>query len=188
MARTERSSTIAALIVCLLGTQWSGTLYASEEERSSGATPGTSAAAVSVGESVVNATDVSLIPPSTKQRSQLFTLDDDVFATSAPVGSSGGQIWRSALKLVPVEAGTFAQRGRERDRGGRGDRNRAAQVELVLGAVASIAGTAVLVYAHRPECSTNPTADGCGYGTKVVGGAILSAGIFSLVAAAVTWR
>jgi hypothetical protein len=171
MARTERSSTIAALIVCLLGTQWSGTLYASEEERSSG--------------SVVNATDVSLIPPSTKQRSQLFTLDDDVFATSAQVGSSGGQIWRSALKFVPVESGALAQR---RDRGGRGDRNRAAQVELVLGAVASIAGTAVLVYAHRPECSTNPTADGCGYGTKVVGGAILTAGIFSLVAAAVTWR
>ncbi len=60
--------------------------------------------------------------------------------------------------------------------------------EIILGAVASIAGTAILVYANRPECSTNQTANGCGYGTKVIGGAVLSAGIVGLVAGALTWR
>jgi hypothetical protein len=59
---------------------------------------------------------------------------------------------------------------------------------MVLGAAASIAGTAILVYANRPECSTNQTAYGCGYGAKVVGGAVLSTGIVSLVVGAVAWR
>jgi hypothetical protein len=58
----------------------------------------------------------------------------------------------------------------------------------VLGAIATIAGAAVLVYANRPACSANPNAGGCGYGMKVVGGAVLSVGIVSLVIGAVTWR
>jgi hypothetical protein len=58
----------------------------------------------------------------------------------------------------------------------------------VLGAVASVAGTAILLYANRPECSTNPyRADGCGYGTKVVGGAALGLGVVGFTIAAITW-
>jgi hypothetical protein len=59
---------------------------------------------------------------------------------------------------------------------------------MFVGAAAAIAGTAVLVYANRPECSTLPTASGCGYGTKVVGGAVLSAGVVGLLVGALTWR
>jgi hypothetical protein len=59
---------------------------------------------------------------------------------------------------------------------------------IAVGAVASIAGAAVLVYANRPECRINESASGCGYGTKVVGGAVLSAGIVGLVAGALIVR
>jgi hypothetical protein len=59
---------------------------------------------------------------------------------------------------------------------------------LVLGAIGTIAGSALLLYANRPECSAHQFADGCGYGTKVVGGSLLSAGIVGVVVGAVTWR
>jgi hypothetical protein len=59
---------------------------------------------------------------------------------------------------------------------------------MVAGAAASITGAAVLVYANRPECGSNQVASGCGYGTKVVGGAVLTAGIVALVAGALMWR
>ena len=59
---------------------------------------------------------------------------------------------------------------------------------IVIGAVASITGAAILVYANRPECSPRPFATGCGYGTKVVGGAVLSGGIVGLTIGALTWR
>lgn len=204
MARTHRLSTIGALIVCLVGTQWSGTLFASEEEPSSSAAlssqsvvTGTSetpaatsaglAAAVSVGQQTASATDLSFGPPSTMQRSR-FTLTDGLFIANASVGAASEQVWRSSLEFAPVESSSFAQRGRYRGRGTRGGRNGGAQAAIVLGAVASITGAAVLVYANRPECRTNQVAYGCGYGTKVVGGAVLSAGIFGFVAGALTWR
>jgi hypothetical protein len=59
---------------------------------------------------------------------------------------------------------------------------------MVIGAAAAITGAAVLVYANRPECTTAPIANGCGYGTKVVGTAALSGGIVSLFIGALTWR
>jgi uncharacterized membrane protein YjjB (DUF3815 family) len=59
---------------------------------------------------------------------------------------------------------------------------------LMIGSVVAITGAAILVYANRPECDTRQFAGGCGYGTKVVGGAVLSGGIVSLVAGALTWR
>jgi hypothetical protein len=37
------------------------------------------------------------------------------------------------------------------------------------------------VYANRPERSTHPALSGCGYGTKVVSGAVLSAGVLPLI-------
>jgi hypothetical protein len=45
-----------------------------------------------------------------------------------------------------------------------------------------------LVYANRPACRGNAAADACGYGTKVVGGALLTGGAVGIVAGAVSWR
>ena len=59
---------------------------------------------------------------------------------------------------------------------------------IMIGAVATITGAAILVYANRPDCNTNQFAGGCGYGTKVIGGAVLSGGIVGLFVGALTWR
>ena len=80
---------------------------------------------------------------------------------------------------------SFAQRGWYR--GGR-RRNGAAQAEMILGAVAAITGAAVLTYANRPECSVSALADGCSYGTKVVGTAVTAGGIVTFLTGAFTWR
>jgi hypothetical protein len=167
MARTHGLWTTGALIVCLLGTQWSGTLRASEGEPPPAA--------------VVSITDrlASTAEPSS------FSVSDDVLSANQAIDPAIGPIWRSALRFVPVESSAYEQRGR---RGGRGGRNDAAQTAVILGAVAAIAGAAVLVYANRPDCGTNQMASGCGYGTKVVGTAVLTGGIVSLVAGALTWR
>ena len=79
--------------------------------------------------------------------------------------------------------GQFGRFGR-----GRRHRNDGAAVALFLGAVGTIAGAAVLVYANRPECSAAVQPGGCGYGTKVVGGSVLAAGLVGLTIGAVTWR
>lgn len=164
MVRTHAWSTIGALIVCLVSSQWSGTLFASGQEPSSGAAPSS--------QPVVDGTS----PSSSIERPRL-RLDYELLAANALAGESPAQ----------AESASFGQRGGYRGRG-RGGRDGAAQAEIILGVVASIAGAAVLVYANRPECNTNQMADGCGYGTKVVGGAVLTAGIVSLVAGALTWR
>ena len=154
MVRNHRVSTTGVLIVCLLGTQLSGRLFASDEER-------------------------------TTSEGLHFTLGDQTLG-SAPVGVTA-PVLQSAFKFAPAEFGSFAQRDRYRGRRG-GRRNDAATAALILGAVGTITGTALLVYANRPECRANQSAGGCGYGTKVVGGAVLSAGAVGLVVGAVTWR
>jgi hypothetical protein len=58
---------------------------------------------------------------------------------------------------------------------------------LTIGAIATITGTAVLIYANRPECSIHLYAGGCGYGTKVIGGAVLAGGLVGLTVGALTW-
>jgi hypothetical protein len=156
MARTRRLSTTAALIVCLVGTQWTGTLFASDED----------------------------VSPSTTEHLR-FTLNDEALTVNAPAETAGARVWRRPLEFAPLESSAFAQRGR---RGGGGGRNSGAAAEIMLGAVATVAGAAVLVYANRPECNGNPNRSGCGYGTKVVGGAVLSVGIVGLVVGAMRWR
>jgi hypothetical protein len=194
MARTPRLSTTGVLIVCLVGTQLSGTLFASDEELSSRATPSS--------QSVVNSTsDVpeetalpgpvaeasaggqpagGTEPPRSTVERPRFTFNN----STGSLGPASAEVWQR--KFVSIESSSFAQRNGYGGRR-RGDRNGAAAA-LVLGAVASITGTAILVYANRPECNSNQLADGCGYGTKVVGGAVLSAGIVGLVAGALRWR
>ncbi len=72
--------------------------------------------------------------------------------------------------------------------GRRRGRNDAAMTAMLLGAAGAIAGTALLVYANRPDCSVNANFNGCGYGTKVVGASVLSAGLAGLLIGAVAWR
>ena len=86
---------------------------------------------------------------------------------------------------VVVTASHEEQRGYGYRRG-RGRRSTAATA-LMIGAAAAITGTALLVYANRPECSTNVSAGGCGYGTKVVGGSVLAAGVIGVGIGAALW-
>ena len=87
--------------------------------------------------------------------------------------------------FAPSASDTFAQRGYGRGRWRGNDGSRAA---VILGSAAAIAGAAVLVYANRPECRTNPAASACGFGTKVVGGAVLAGGVVGITVGALSWR
>lgn len=88
-------------------------------------------------------------------------------------------------RLTSSESTLFAQRGRGR---GRWRGNGGARTAVILGSVAAIAGAAVLVYADRPECRANREASGCGYGTKVLGGAVLAGGAVGITVGALSWR
>lgn len=159
MIGTHRTSTAIVLIACLLGTTSSGILLASDEK---------SATAVSAVEPLPGTTEFmrSVVARSPQ------VLRDDTLSRS--------------LAFPSPESSAFAQRG---GRGrGYGRRHNGAAAAIAVGAAAAIAGTALLVYANRPECSTIPSASGCGYGTKVIGGAVLSAGVVGLVVGAAMWR
>lgn len=161
MARIHRFSMTSALIVCMVGTQWTGTLFASEEEPSS---------------SEVQAATSASVP-----------LNDDGPATHQLLASIA-QASQRTFSFVPAQSNAFAgqiYQGRPYPMTGRRDGSVAA---LMIGAFASITGAAILVYANRPECGGNQFASGCGYGTKVVGGAVLSGGIVGLFVGALTWR
>ena len=101
-------------------------------------------------------------------------------------GIASEHVWRGLPTFFPEEAGSLAQRRGYRGRGS--GRNDVARASILLGAVAAITGTAVLVYSNRPECSVNARESGCGYGTKVAGSAVLSAGLVGLLVGALTWR
>ena len=162
MIRTHRLSMTGALVVCLVATQWSGTLFASQEDPPS-ATP-------------------SEVQPTTAEPSRLV-FSDQVFAEHPSFGPPTPQ-----LLTTPVFASSeFEGLGQRRGYRGRG-RNGAATAAIVLGSAAAIGGGAVLVYANRPECSVNLAASGCGYGTKVTGTALLSAGIVAVLVGALAWR
>jgi hypothetical protein len=198
MATTHRLSTTGVLIVCFVATQWSGTLFARDQEASASPEPSSqsvvngtpeppgqasadAAAAVSTGEQ--GASEIALSPSTTEHFR--VTLNNEMFTPDGRLGATRAQLSRSTLTFIPAQP-TLGQRGGYGSRG-RGRRHGAAAA-IVLGAVGTIAGGAILVYANRPDCRTNQTAGGCGYGTKVIGGAVLSAGIVGLVVGALTWR
>lgn len=165
MPKMHRISRIVALSVCLVGSGWSDTVFASERTAPS---------------------DVVSTPAVSPGLTQPFALNQ----TSR---LAIGEQTRRALTnpLTPsMDASQFgvsyAQRGWYRGGGRR--RNGAAQAEMILGAVAAITGAAVLTYANRPACSVNALADGCGYGTKVVGTAVTAGGIVTFLTGALTWR
>jgi hypothetical protein len=167
MIRAHRLSATAVAIVCLLGTTSTEILFASDRAASSSAELSTPSA-----DSLTTAKeDVSTISQTLRKPS--------------PLAADASRIARS-LAAAPDQAGVFAQRG-YRGRGGYSRRHDGAAAALIVGTAAAIAGTALLVYANRPECRAVPTAGGCGYGTKVVGGAMLSAGAVGVTIGALTW-
>jgi hypothetical protein len=109
-----------------------------------------------------------------------FTFTSEIW----PVENARAQAWQGRFNFIPADSTLLAQRRGFRGRGRRGGGSAAA---IVIGSAAAIAGAAVLVYANRPECRTTG-GEGCGYGTKVAGGAVLSAGVVGIVVGALTWR
>ena len=90
----------------------------------------------------------------------------------------------SRFTLADESSALAQRRGGFRGRG----RNEGARAAIVIGTLAAITGAAVLVYANRPECRTNGSANACSYGTKVIGGAVLTAGAVGIVAGSISWR
>jgi hypothetical protein len=187
MARAHRMLMTGAVIVCLVSAQWNGRLFASEEERTASEpqTPTSTepAPAISIDEHAAGTGDLSSALPRI-ERSR-FTLDAGNFTASPSPGPVAPGAHRT-FNFLPAQSSAFAgqvYQGRPYRIGRDGS-----LAAIVLGSVVSIAGAAILVYANRPECETHQFAGGCGYGTKVVGGAVLSGGIVSLVVGALTWR
>jgi len=85
----------------------------------------------------------------------------------------------------PAKRALFADSGWGREHW---DHHSGARAAIILGSMAAIAGGALLIYANRPDCSANHAASGCGYGTKVTGGALLAGGLVSVTLGAVTWH
>jgi hypothetical protein len=105
-------------------------------------------------------------------------------AVTAPLDGHRQLLIDASRFTLADEESAFAQRRGFRGRG----RNEGARTAIVLGTLAAITGAALLVYANRPQCSANPSADACGYGTKVIGGAVLTAGTVGIVAGTISWR
>ena len=191
MNRTHRLLTTVVL-VCFVISQSRAALAAGEQPVLA-STPSTSASAASP-QDVTSAIDIEADddpldrngePRRIAERPHL-TLPDEIFSERPFPGPAGGHVWRGLPTFHPEDAGSLAQRRGYRGRGG--GRNDGARAAIFLGAVGVIAGTAVMVYANRPECSVSARANGCGYGTKVAGGAVLSAGLVGLLVGALTWR
>jgi hypothetical protein len=168
VVRTHQLFAIAPLILCFVSAQASAAIV--DDGPQSSQAPSTTPSV-----------ETAPTPPNRMR----LTIPDDSFTADVLIVPGATDIWRPPVPSTTLASSTFGQRGFR----GRGRRdNDGARAAIILGAVATIAGTAVLVYANRPDCNTNPTAGGCGYGTKVVGGAVLSAGVVSLLVGALTWR
>lgn len=163
MPKTHRFSRIVVLSVCLIASGWSDTVFAGTEPPAS--------------------RTVSSAPPVRVSLTQPFAFDQ---ASHLAIGEETLRAMAVPLNASQSYASPWlAQRGWYR--GGR-RHNGAAQAEMILGAVAAITGAAILTYANRPQCSVDALADGCSYGTKVVGTAVTAGGVVAFLTGAFTWR
>jgi hypothetical protein len=184
MVRNHRVSTIGALIVCLVGPPCDISLFASDEGTSSEATSSQSAFNADPLSGRLQRALTTPGSPAPLAESLRSTLNDAILRSDALDQGSGMDAWRRKSNLASSSFSGAAQFGRRGRRHGR----HGAAAAVAIGAAATIAGAAVLLYANRPECGTNPNANACGYGTKVVGGAVLTGGVVGLVVGAATWR
>jgi hypothetical protein len=163
MPKTRRFSGIVVLSVCLIGSGWSDTVFADTETPASPTLSSTTTTGISLTQ-----------PFETSHTSHLAIGEQTLRAMAVPLTPS-----------QPYASPVLAQRGWYR--GGR-RHSGAAQAEMILGAAAALTGAALLTYANRPECSTNALAEGCSYGTKVVGTAVTAGGIVTFLTGAFSWR
>jgi len=119
-----------------------------------------------------------VLPPAAHSR---FTFTGEI----QPAAALRAQAWQRGFNFVPADSTLLAQHGYRHHGGGRDNGGSAAAI--IIGSAAAIAGGAILVYANRPDCRFQ-RADGCGYGTKVAGGAVLAGGLVSITVGALTWR
>jgi hypothetical protein len=199
-----RLSTAGVLTVCLFGSHWNSALLASAA-RDAGDEAGDEAATFAVGEpsSDVGSPAGLGMPPRVDREiaRPVWSADRDPFTGGSwfafknetradrPAAPDLSGIHRRASPASPsiFNANAAAQVYRGRPYRTRRDHT-GAIAAMVVGAIATITGAAILVYANRPECRRHESATGCGYGTKVVGGAVLSGGAVGLTIGALTWR
>ncbi len=138
----------------------------------------------------------SLSMPAAAQSSSVIPVGQQTSSSVVSPSVSIAEPSRFTLKepitsiLEPAQAAPFANAAwGQRDYGyGHHHRNDGARAAIIVGSIAAVAGAAVLVYANRPECGANHAASGCGYGTKVTGGAVLAGGVLGITIGALTWR
>ena len=200
MFRMHRYSTTCALVVCLVGSQWSPLIAsqpqppvgqalaaAAEPGSSSGGVESLAAPGIVPAEGPASNTPDAPAELSTPPAASPFIFSRNALTATAPLAIGSAPIDANLFTVTSpaAESTVFAQRGWGRGRGGR---NSGAQTAIILGAAATIAGAAILIYANRPECSQSALNSGCGYGSKVVGGAVLSGGVVSMLVGALAWR
>jgi hypothetical protein len=198
MTRTQHVPIAAALIVSLMGGPSAGLLFASENDRALDQGPGTPSVNHSQAKSLETASAV-FVPLAASQKdllpgrsfphagSRIVQIDGSLMGDSLAEAASA-RAWQDTFHFIPAESSDFAQRGGYYGRR-RGSRDGGAAAAIIIGAAASITGAALLVYANRPECSsTDHLGSGCGYGTKVVGGALLTGGLVGVTVGALAWR
>jgi hypothetical protein len=190
MARNSRSATIAVLLLCLLGTPGTGVAFAADEGPAADTTaspagdlktsPGDNSASAVLSVAPAIAVAPVVAGEAASLSASRFSFGADWLTTQWSTGAS-------VPGLVTLKTSSEPGFAAQRYRGGSRGRRNAAMGAVILGAAAAITGAALLVYANRPDCSADRNLNGCGYGTKVVGGAVLSAGVVGMVAGAIAW-
>jgi hypothetical protein len=170
MVNTRRWTPAVAVALCLVTAQ--GSLVFAAESDSQPLTP---------------AVPLSSPLPTVEKSRSLF--NDLGLTTTSPLGylAPGSRGMFDGMPAAAGDASAFAAQI-YRGRPVRTVNRDGSIAAIMLGAAATITGAALLIYANRPDCGFNPEAGGCGYGTKVVGGAVLTGGIAGLMVGALTWR
>lgn len=184
MTKMCRLSIAGVLMMCLSASHWSVALAA-------GAMPESSKESVTSSQSgekweAANSSAPFAIPSQFADGSW-FSVSSEHEADRPRASALSGA--RPIFTLDPALSNSFAAGQVYRGRPYRARRDHTGAITaVVVGAVATITGAAILIYANRPECRYREFGSGCGYGTKVVGGAVLAGGVVGLTIGALSWR
>ncbi len=173
MARPHRLVMTAIVIVGVACTQGNAALFASD-----GASDTSVPAAAGAEPAISIADDLTAATASH------FTFNDAGLTANAPLGYLASRPLDTFASAPPAAFAGQIFRGRPL----RSRNNDGSIAAMIIGSVAAITGTALLVYANRPECGIESRAGGCGYGAKVIGSSVLAGGVASLLVGALTWR